>query len=325
MDKVSIIIPVYNSALYLNDCLSSVCGQTYTNLEIILVNDGSTDNSAELCQRFAAQDSRISIIHQNNQGVSTARNAGKKQATGDYLLFVDSDDRMCPSMIERMVTVAQTHQSDVVVCGIQFFQESCRITLPMSTGPIQSYSSQDALRLFLRNQVFELGAWNKLIRADIAQELFFEPNRRSNEDKFFCFQLFTRAKTVILLQEPLYCYRANDASASHRSFDDRWFDNHYFAEKIYSLIKEQCPVLEREARYQLFLSDYHLLRLICREGAEQLYPAETTAIRSNLLSISIVDIILMIKKSTLLMLLLVRFQMPLFCSYMRKQGNQHKG
>ena len=113
---ISIIIPVYKVEKYLKRCVDSVIGQTYPNLQIILVDDGSPDNCPQICDEYAAQDKRIEVIHQANAGVSNARNNGLKVAKGDYILFIDSDDYIAPDMCEKMLAFAQQTQADIVVC-----------------------------------------------------------------------------------------------------------------------------------------------------------------------------------------------------------------
>lgn len=115
--KVSIVVPVYNTAKYLEKCLNSICSQTYHNLEIILIDDGSTDQSLNICNSFAEKDSRIHVVHQENKGLSNARNKGMELATGSYISFFDSDDYVEPNMIETMLKVSLFHNADVCECS----------------------------------------------------------------------------------------------------------------------------------------------------------------------------------------------------------------
>ena len=120
MDKrVSVIIPVYNVGNYLDRCMKSIVNQTYKNLEIILVDDGSTDQSAELCDRWAEKDERISVVHQNNGGLSNARNTGLDRAKGEYLTFIDSDDIVSHLLIEKLVLKSESESADISICDVQ--------------------------------------------------------------------------------------------------------------------------------------------------------------------------------------------------------------
>ena len=117
---VSIIIPVYNAEKYLGYCLNSIVSQTYKNLEIILVNDGSTDDSLKICNNYAFFDSRVRVINIANRGVSNARNVGLKAATGEYIEFADADDVLNPQMVATLVDKMDTYQSDIIICGLRW-------------------------------------------------------------------------------------------------------------------------------------------------------------------------------------------------------------
>ena len=117
---ISVIVPVYNVSQYLPDCIENICAQTYSNLEIILIDDGSTDNSGILCDEYAKKDSRIKVIHQTNSGAASAKNAGLRAVTGEYLAFVDSDDYLELDAYEFMINKMQKHNVDIVRCGFQY-------------------------------------------------------------------------------------------------------------------------------------------------------------------------------------------------------------
>ena len=121
---ISVIVPVYNTEKFLKNCISSIANQTYKDLEIILVNDGSTDNSGKICDDFAQKDSRIKVIHQSNKGVGAARNAGLDVAKGAYIGFVDSDDILRPDMYEFLLNNLIVHNADISVCGVQKIDEN---------------------------------------------------------------------------------------------------------------------------------------------------------------------------------------------------------
>ena len=123
-DKISVIIPVYNTELYLRRCLESVINQTYTNLQIIIIDDGSTDNSLKICTEYAQNDNRLIVYSQNNSGVSAARNKGLDMATGDYIAFVDSDDFIENDMFAKLLNTMVNNEADIIVCGIKFYSET---------------------------------------------------------------------------------------------------------------------------------------------------------------------------------------------------------
>ena len=129
MDKISIIIPVYNVETYIHKCIGSVLAQTYRNIEVILVDDGSPDNSGIICDEYAKKDKRVIVIHKKNGGLSDARNAGIDAATGDYIVFVDSDDYIAPDMIEKLYETQKRNNADITVCGYRWVEFRCTIII----------------------------------------------------------------------------------------------------------------------------------------------------------------------------------------------------
>ena len=145
-EKISVIIPVYNVEAYLERCLNTVCGQSYKNLEIILVDDGSTDNCLQICEEFAERDDRIKVIHQSNQGVSAARNTGLDAATGDYIAFVDSDDYIHPEMYERLYSLLKKHDADMSACFSRGCWDSNYAEPPRDDIEISVYDKVGAIK-----------------------------------------------------------------------------------------------------------------------------------------------------------------------------------
>lgn len=220
MDLISVIIPVYNVAPYLRQCVESVRRQSYTQLEILLVDDGSTDGSGELCDTFQREDTRIRVIHQPNSGLGAARNAGIRQARGTYLLFVDSDDWIYSSMAETLYQAMIEHQADVVLCDADVVEENgCFIERMSSNLPSdQCIALSDLPRLLFVPHV----TWNKLYR----RELFFKeelcyPPRAWYEDFRVTTKLYAQAKRIVYLTKPLYCYRVRKGSIQQSDNLDR--------------------------------------------------------------------------------------------------------
>ena len=153
MPAVSVVIPVYNVDKYLSCCLNSVINQTMTDIEIILVNDGSTDNSEEICKEYEKKDSRVVYIKQENKGVSVARNIGKKYSKGEYIIFIDSDDEMNLSMIQKLYCDIKENNADIAICGIQRVKEKSDIKEDISYHNIVNrMQGKDALKVDFRYQ-----------------------------------------------------------------------------------------------------------------------------------------------------------------------------
>ena len=222
MDEVllSVVVPVYNVEHYLKKCVDSICHQTYRNLEIILVDDGSTDCSGSLCDEFATSDSRIRVIHKSNGGLSDARNAGMELASGEWWMFVDSDDYIAPDTAETLLLAAVENHCEIAVCNMMRIYEDgkqepfyCPVTEPTIWAGEQRF---ETLR--------QPSVCNKLFRADLFKELRF-PKRKFYEDTFVYHVLAYRASRIALTGLSGYYYLSRRESIlGHSQFTDRYFD-----------------------------------------------------------------------------------------------------
>lgn len=214
---ISVIIPVYNSAPYLAQCLDSVLLQTYHDLEIICIDDGSTDASADILKEYAQKDPRILVVHQANSGVSVARNAGLDRASGEFIAFVDSDDEMEPDLYEVLVSLIREEQADIAHCGYR------RVCLDGSRKDVQgtgcrlSQDSLEAAECLLAGRHFTGGLWNKLYRRALFGELRFDPALKINEDVLMNCQLFCRAQRIVFWDVPKYYYFERPNSSCSRT------------------------------------------------------------------------------------------------------------
>ena len=248
---VSVIIPVCNIQLYLAEAIESVINQTYSNLDIILVDDGSTDGSGEICDAFAEKDSRIRVIHQENKGLSGARNSGLDIMSGEIVAFLDSDDAYYPEMIQSMVEIMQREKADVVMC--QF--ESCYTQgkmLPKHKkreykNPI-IYNRKGALQALVEEKI-DWHAWNKIYRRDCFESIRY-PQGKVYEDIEITYHIVDKTHKVAVMNEPLILYRRRRGSITEKytlsSAQDRI---HAFA-RIEKLVKESSPEIFDEAHKQ---------------------------------------------------------------------------
>lgn len=214
-DLISIVVPVYNVAYLLERCIKSILNQTYRNLEIILVDDGSTDESGKLCDHYSKNDGRINVIHKTNGGLSSARNAGTKISNGKYLLFVDSDDWIKPNMVEILYNQIIRTQADICVCGIS----------PTDGNTVQHLewfnkdlvlSKQKALDKLIKCELFTSHAWNKLYRTDIIIKFPF-PEGKLYEDIYVMHNIFSECNSIAVVKDYLYFYyqRPNSITTVH--------------------------------------------------------------------------------------------------------------
>lgn len=234
-DLISVIVPVYNAERYLERCVNSILSQTYRHLEILLVNDGSTDGSPQICERLAETDGRIRVFHQENKGEGGARNAGLSAATGAWIAFVDSDDTVHPQMMERMIQSAQAHNSDVTVCSFVYVDEEGG-KLPWKTPSFagsKAASSREAQKAFLTTHNIEGFAWNKLVRRTLYQKenIAYGTDRTGYIDINTSFRLLCMANRVAFVDEALYDYYQLAGSLEHRFQREKW-------DSYFSVIRE---------------------------------------------------------------------------------------
>ena len=269
---VSIIIPVYNAEKCLGYCLNSIASQTYRNLEIILVNDGSTDDSLKICNNYAFLDSRIRVIDIPNAGVSNARNVGLKAATGEYIEFADADDVLNPKMVETLVDKMDTYQSDLVICGFEMVslnsnqqpQDIIHFN-SASLGEECVYTQQlffEKLSCILwRTSLLEC-PWNKMFRKDIIRNynLQFPIDKSLGED--FCFNIdyFAYVDKVVILSDELYYYMQINQTALTRKFQANDFEDQlYLIKKFDDVVRKNIKLSKQE---RVYLAEYMVAKTI---------------------------------------------------------------
>lgn len=233
--ELSIIVPIYKVEKYLDECIQSILGQTFTDLELILVDDGSPDACPQMCDAAAEQDSRVRVIHQKNGGLSAARNTGIEAARGNWLGFVDSDDFVAPDMYEKLYHAAVSANADCAMCSVQLIHEdgSRMDTPPQWKVYGGGYTGEDILKTITwQNNAPYLVAWNKLYRREVFRTLRY-PVGRINEDVFVFAELFDTIKMVACVEQPLYFYRQRTGSIMQskctlRNLDEMWSFVHCF-------------------------------------------------------------------------------------------------
>jgi len=221
-ELISIIVPVYNVEEYLEKCVDSIINQTYSNIEIILVDDGSKDNSGKMCDELQAKDSRIKVIHKENGGLSDARNAGLKIATGDYIGFVDSDDYIEEDMFETLYKLSKEHNSDISIVSFNEIYKG-KIIGVRNSKKLEKLNKIEAIRELLIDTKIQSYAWNKLFKKELFNNIEF-PTNKNFEDIATTLLLFEKANKVVLLEEPKYNYVRRDNSIvgikSYKTYKD---------------------------------------------------------------------------------------------------------
>ena len=208
---VSVIVPVYNVESYLKECVDSLINQTYKNIEILLIDDGSTDTSGVICDQYIKIDTRVQVKHKKNGGLSDARNTGIDMASGDYIMFVDSDDYVADNYVEIMLNAMVSQQVDIVICGYFLTDECGNVVLKDCNKTKAVFSTEEALRLLLQDKVIKNYAWNKIYK-----KCYFDKERfpvgRLFEDIFTTYKIFMKCNTIALIPNELYYYRSREGS-----------------------------------------------------------------------------------------------------------------
>ena len=250
MSLISVIVPVYKVEQYLERCVDSIINQTYKNIEVILVDDGSPDNCGNICDRYALQDERIRVIHKENGGLSDARNAGLAIARGEYIAFVDSDDWIESNYLLRMYETIIETQSDICECGIlkTTGEEVHRKNNDMV--PVV-YRTAEALKRLICDNTFHQYVWNKLYHRNVVGDIRF-PKGKINEDEFWTYQVFGNAKRIVKIPDVLYYYFQRPNSIMGTTYSVKRLDAIEAKVQRQVYIKEKFPELEEIARVNLF-------------------------------------------------------------------------
>ena len=237
---VSVIVPVHNGERFLRACLDSILHQTYQDLEILLVDDGSTDASGAICDEYAAQEERVTAVHQKNGGLSAARNAGLERAQGTYLCFVDSDDFLNSRMLETLCRDLQEQDADVAVVGFRMFEREEELAPAELAVPVQCMTGREAIRSTLVSD--ELGdfAWNKLYKRELFRDIRY-PLGRMMEDQGTTYRIFQQCSKVVYRPVPLYYYYQRPDSILHRRNMKFYEDKLDMGYQKYRAIREAYP------------------------------------------------------------------------------------
>lgn len=258
---ISVIIPVYNVAEYLPQCMDSLLAQDYEKLEVILVDDGSKDNSGAICDAYATKDSRVKVIHQPNGGAAAAKNAGLRAATGEYLTFLDSDDYLEPNVYGYMMDILRSENADAVQCAFRDVWKSRSQDCIIYPGREMVDSDEYLRRLTVDFSCALL--WNKLYRRELYEGVFFEEGHKI-DDEYFTYQGFLKDRKIVFDDRVIYNYRRRASSvmsspaAAHQRLQD----------KLDSMKKRRKLVLKHRPQLRKVYDQYYLDALWCLAGVE---------------------------------------------------------
>lgn len=258
MPLISVIVPVYRVEKYLDRCLASIAGQTYRNLEIILVDDGSPDASGAICDAWAAKDSRIRVIHKENAGAGAARNTGLDVAAGEIISMIDSDDYLELHMYEHLLSL-MTQDVDIAECDICWTE---RDDLPMEDGSkaeIKICDVEDAMRLHIRDEIFCQTPPNKLYRMQTIADIRF-PEGNLIDDEYFTYRVIGNARKLARSSACMYAYRQQTGSAMHKAFSLRRLQGLEAKLQRLEYLEKKMPSLVYEAKFDLFFTAMFLMQ-----------------------------------------------------------------
>lgn len=254
MKKVSVIVPVYNVEKYLRKCVESIKNQTYQNLEIILVDDGSTDFSGLLCNELSETDNRIKVIHKENGGLSDARNVGMDASSGDYIGFVDSDDYVDEDFYGILVTNLEKYDADISCCRYSNVWENGTKEPIGNDGKIHIYEGLEALKEYIYGKTMDPFSVNKLYRAELLGNSKYPDNRFRfikgilSEDNPFCIELFKQTNKVVLVGDSKYNYlQAREGAITSSKISQKRIDAVHYWDKVRQDCHEHFPELEMYA------------------------------------------------------------------------------
>ena len=260
--KVSVIVPVYDCEKYLDGCIRSILAQTYDNLEVLLIDDGATDDSGTVCERYQG-DERVRVWHRENSGVSATRNFGIAEATGEYLVFVDSDDTIEPDMVSSLVNNIEKNQADCAVCGMIYdYADGHSRNYPEEPVCFET-DGRGAIREILLDRITMAGPVCKIFRRESVPANVFPADITLAEDAIAMITILMKMQTVIFDMKPFYHYNRREGSLTTSSYSKRDFDVIIAYERIAELLRDFH--LEREVEFRQIVAHFRVYDKFVRD------------------------------------------------------------
>lgn len=263
---ISIIIPIYNTEKYLRECLDSVTNQSYKNLDIILINDGSTDRSKEICEEYVNKDKRIRLINQKNMGAAMAKNTGLDLIRGDLFSIIDSDDILHPNNLEMLYKNMINTDADIIegnfTTTLDKFNNELNIKNSIDKKNIKVFNTEKALEELIISRKFHQTPWNKLYKTELLKNIRF-PDGKYIDDEYWTYKLFLNAKQVSSLDLITYYYRQHESSTMGKSYSVRRLDAVDALYERYLIIKERFSNLEYLALQSFLLCCIYNFQKLC--------------------------------------------------------------
>lgn len=261
---ISVVVPVYKVEAYLDRCVQSIVDQTYKNLEIILVDDGSLDNCTTMCDAWVEKDSRTRVIHKENGGLSDARNAGMAIATGQYIGFVDSDDYIAPEMYQLLMEHMLADNSDIAACGVEMVFEDDTAPRKLTVNGCCVLDRNSAMEAVVCESWLKQPVWYKLYKTQLVRDILF-PMGKYHEDVFWTWQAVARAERVSVFDTLCYCYVQRNGSIMAERYSLRRLDAVEAKQQRLTFLEKEYPHLAQQARRDLLFSCMYHGQLALRD------------------------------------------------------------
>lgn len=277
---ISVIVPVYKVEKYLRRCIDSILAQTYENIEVLLIDDGSPDQSGAICDDYQAKDSRVRVFHKENGGVSSARNLGLKETKGDYIGFVDADDYIDEKMYETLLTNILSENADTSICS--YFQEA-------NNGVFHKHWQNDEYLVFDRieqilnlvsNRYYTCSCWDRLFKKSLLDSVIFNTEYSFYEDYLFLYEVMQKSEKAVFTSVPLYYYCNNQNSAARAPFNTRKMDIEKVCKYVLNDIQQKYPEV-----YTIAKREYGRILIFCCSliaKAEGEYPDEVRHLQKSI-------------------------------------------
>ncbi len=260
-ELISVVVPVYNVENYLKRCITSIINQTYKNLEIILVDDGSTDGSSEICDKFSLKESRIKVVHKNNGGLSDARNVGIEIATGKYITFIDSDDYVLKDYVEYLYNLIKKYNTKIAICSYSVFTDKGKIIDYGKKYREEKLNKIQTFSRMLNEKGFSVSAWGKLYDTTLFKKIRY-PKNRICEDNGTTYKLIDQVENIIYGNKSKYFYLKRQGSIMLSEFNEKKLDMIYLTDEMCDFLDDKYSQLYEETQKRRVYARFNVLRQI---------------------------------------------------------------
>ena len=252
--KLSIVVPVYKVEKYLQDCVDSILNQDFKDFELILVDDGSPDSCPKICDEYAKKDARVKVIHKQNGGLSSARNAGMDVAKGEYISFIDSDDYIAQDMYQRVFSIINKEHADIVIYGRIYVYSEKKQVIKQKQNVYKIMNAAESIALMNTSILgyYDVAAWDKVYKRSLFKNIKY-PVGKSSEDWYTTYKVLAKAHKIVYDSSPLYYYRQRDGSITHTKNSVN-YDALYASKEVLDFVKNNQPQYINQAAFSCVFS-----------------------------------------------------------------------